>query len=65
MTVIEKLLKAALSTGSLLLLNGITKLSSVTLLTLADMFSSVRQQFSMACLNKNVLLATAVSRIAE
>ena len=64
MSVIEQLLKAALTTGSLLLLNGLTKLSTVTLLTLADMFSSVRQQFSMACLNKNVLLAT-VSIIAD
>lgn len=59
MSVIEQLLRAAISTGSLLLLNGLSKLSTETLLTLADMFCSIRQQFSTACLNKNILLAVS------
>lgn len=58
MSIIDQLLKAAVSTGSLLLLNGLSKLSTETLLTLADMFCSVRQQFSVACLDKNVLLVS-------
>jgi len=58
-SVIERLLKAAMSTGSLLLFNGLSKLSTETLLMLADMFCSVRQQFSTACLNKNVLMAVS------
>lgn len=58
-SVIEQLLKAAMSTGSVLLFNGLSKLSTETLLTLADMFCSIRQQFSTACLNKNVLLTVS------
>ena len=59
MSVIEQLLKAAMSTGSLLLFNGLAKLSTETLLILADIFSTIRQQFSIACLDKNVLLAVS------
>lgn len=58
MSVTEQLMKAAMTSGSLLLLSGLSKLSTETLLTLADIFHSIRQQFSVACLNKNVLLAT-------
>ena len=58
-SVIERLLMAAMSSGSLLLFNGLSKLSSEALMTLAEMFYSIRQQFSTACLNKNVLLAVS------
>lgn len=61
MSVIEQLLRVAMSSGSLLLLNGLSKLSTETLLTLSDIFYSIRQQFSTACLNKNVLLAVSQS----
>lgn len=59
MLVIEQLLKAAITAGSLLSFTGLSKLSSEALITLADLFFSIRQQFSTACLNKNVLLAVS------
>jgi len=52
--VIKYLLVAAVCSGSILLFN-LSKLSADSQLTMADMLKVIRQQFSTACLNKNVL----------
>ena len=49
------LLVAAVCSGSILLFAGLSKLSADNLLTMADMLRVIREQFSTACLNKNVL----------
>ena len=54
-SVIRFLLVAAVCSGSILLCAGLTKLPADHLLSMADMISTIRQQFSTACLNKNVL----------